>query len=37
MDDFSPLPLSPALAPGIDALGYTSMTPLQALSLPPIL
>ncbi|WP_269790916.1 ATP-dependent RNA helicase DbpA [Stenotrophomonas sp. Iso1] len=37
MNDFSSLPLSPALAPGIDALGYTSMTPVQALSLPPIL
>ncbi|WP_313399460.1 ATP-dependent RNA helicase DbpA [Stenotrophomonas sp.] len=37
MTDFSSLPLSPALAPGIDALGYTSMTPVQALSLPPIL
>ncbi len=37
MTDFSSLPLSPALAPGIDALGYTSMTPVQALSLPTIL
>jgi len=37
MTDFSTLPLSPALAPGIDALGYTSMTPVQALALPPIL
>ena len=37
MTDFSSLPLIPALAPGIDALGYTAMTPVQALSLPPIL
>ena len=37
MTDFSTLPLSPALAPGIDALGYTTMTPVQARSLPPIL
>lgn len=37
MNDFSPLALSPALAPGIDALGYTTMTPVQAQSLPAIL
>ncbi len=37
MNDFTTLALSPALAPGIDALGYTTMTPIQAQSLPPIL
>ena len=37
MIDFSTLPLSPALAAGIDALGYTSPTAVQALALPPIL
>ncbi|WP_045738172.1 ATP-dependent RNA helicase DbpA [Xanthomonas sp. MUS 060] len=37
MTDFDILSLSPALAPGIDALGYTTMTPVQAQSLPPIL
>ncbi|MCW4454021.1 ATP-dependent RNA helicase DbpA [Flavobacterium sp. MXW15] len=37
MNDFTSLALSPALAPGIDALGYTTMTPVQAQSLPPIL
>jgi ATP-independent RNA helicase DbpA len=37
MTAFSSLPLSPALAAGIDALGYSSLTPVQALSLPPIL
>ncbi|KGR59956.1 DEAD/DEAH box helicase, partial [Xanthomonas vasicola] len=37
MNEFSALPLSPALAPGIDALGYTVLTPIQAQSLPPIL
>ncbi|WP_295939249.1 ATP-dependent RNA helicase DbpA [uncultured Xanthomonas sp.] len=37
MNDFATLSLSPALAPGIDALGYTRMTPVQAQSLPPIL
>lgn len=37
MNEFSALPLSPALAPGIDALGYTVLTPVQAQSLPPIL
>ncbi len=37
MTDFSYLPLSPALAPGLDALGYTTLTPVQAQSLPLIL
>ena len=37
MNDFSSLPLSPALAAGIDALGYKTLTPIQALALPPIL
>ncbi len=37
MNEFSALPLSPALAPGIDALGYTTLTPVQAQSLPHIL
>ncbi|WP_028917024.1 ATP-dependent RNA helicase DbpA [Pseudoxanthomonas sp. J35] len=37
MTDFASLPLSPALRPGLEALGYTSATPVQAASLPPIL
>jgi len=37
MTDFASLPLSPALLPGLDALGYTAATPIQAQSLPPIL
>jgi len=37
MTEFASLPLSPALAAGIDALGYTTLTPVQALALPPIL
>ena len=37
MTDFSFLSLSPDLAPGLDALGYTALTPIQAQSLPPIL
>jgi len=37
MTDFSTLPLSPALQPGLDALGYTTLTPVQAQSLPAIL
>lgn len=37
MTDFSTLPLSPALTPGIDALGYIRLTPIQAQSLPHIL
>ena len=35
--DFAALPLSPALRAGIDALGYTAMTPVQAQALPIIL
>ena len=34
---FNELSLSPALAQGLDALGYTQMTPVQAQSLPAIL
>lgn len=34
---FSSLALKPALLESIDALGFTSMTPIQAESLPPIL
>ncbi len=34
---FSMLPLSPSLLPGLDALGYAAMTPIQAQSLPAIL
>lgn len=37
MSEFSSLPLKPALLPGIDAMGYTSLTPVQAQSLPAIL
>ena len=37
MTDFASLPLSPALRPGLDALGYTTATPIQAQALPPIL
>ncbi|MEE7559978.1 DEAD/DEAH box helicase, partial [Xanthomonas sp. Kuri4-2] len=37
MTEFATLPLSPSLLPGIDALGYTTLTPVQAQSLPPIL
>ena len=37
MNEFASLPLSPALAAGIDALGYTTLTPIQALALPPSL
>ena len=37
MDDFSSLPLSPALRQGVDALGYTTPTPVQAASLPHVL
>ena len=37
MNDFSSLALAPALLQGIDALGYTQMTPIQAQSLPAIL
>jgi len=34
---FSSLPLAPALRPGLDALGYTALTPIQAQALPAIL
>ncbi len=34
---FASLPLSPALLPGLDALGYSSMTPVQAQALPALL
>jgi ATP-independent RNA helicase DbpA len=34
---FGILPLIPALLPGLDALGYTTMTPIQAQALPAIL
>jgi ATP-independent RNA helicase DbpA len=34
---FSTLPLSPALQPGLEALGYTVMTPIQAQALPAML
>ncbi len=34
MHDFSSLPLSPALRQSLDTLGYTTMTPVQALALP---
>jgi len=37
MSEFSSLPLKPALLPGIDAMGYTSLTHVQAQSLPAIL
>lgn len=37
MTAFTSLPVSPALTAGIDALGYTRLTPIQALALPPIL
>ena len=37
MSDFTSLPLNAALAPGLDALGYTTMTPVQAHALPVIL
>ena len=34
---FATLPLSPMLQPGLEALGYTAMTPIQAQALPAIL
>src|SRR5690606_21386666 len=34
---FASLPLPPALLQGVDALGFTSMTPVQAQALPSIL
>jgi ATP-dependent RNA helicase DbpA len=37
MNAFSSLPLDPALLSAVAALDYTEMTPIQALSLPPIL
>ena len=37
MNEFSTLPLSPALQPGLEALGYTTLTAIQARSLPAIL
>ncbi|MBA2238372.1 MAG: DEAD/DEAH box helicase, partial [Lysobacter sp.] len=36
-DDFASLPLSPPLLQGIEALGYTMMTPIQRQALPAIL
>ncbi len=37
MNDFSTLALSPGLKQGVEACGYTQMTPIQAESLPAIL
>jgi len=37
MNEFSTLTLDPALAPGLEAAGYTQMTPIQAQTLPDIL
>jgi ATP-independent RNA helicase DbpA len=37
MTDFNTLPLKPALLASIETLGYTTMTPVQAQSLPPML
>ena len=34
---FSSLPLTPAMLENLNSLGYTSMTPVQAQSLPPML
>src|SRR3546814_11882246 len=34
---FSDLPLSPALTPGLEALGYAELTPIQAQALPAVL
>jgi len=36
-ETFAALPLLPSLLPGLDALGYTTMTPIQAHALPAIL
>ncbi|HEU4812988.1 MAG TPA: DEAD/DEAH box helicase, partial [Xanthomonadaceae bacterium] len=36
-DSFAGLPLAPSLLPGLDALGYTAMTEVQAQALPAIL
>ncbi|MCH8551252.1 MAG: ATP-dependent RNA helicase DbpA [Natronospirillum sp.] len=35
--DFTQLPLKPELLQNLDSLGYHQMTPIQALSLPPVL
>ncbi|WP_243042117.1 ATP-dependent RNA helicase DbpA [Dyella sedimenti] len=37
MTDFRTLPLKPTLLASVATLGYTEMTPVQALSLPPVL
>lgn len=37
MNEFSKLPLSPAMITNLDSLGYTTMTPVQAQSIPVIL
>ena len=37
MTSFTTLPLKPALLASVEALGYTTMTPVQAQSLPPML
>ena len=37
MQTFAALPLNPALRPGLDALGYTDLTPVQQQALPAIL
>ena len=37
MTDFTSLPLKPALLASVETLGYTTMTPVQAQSLPPML
>ena len=37
MTTFSTLPLKPALLASVDTLGYATMTPVQAQSLPPML
>src|SRR3546814_16380480 len=34
---FPDLPLSPALTPGLEALGYAELTPIQAQALPAVL
>src|SRR5690606_14862429 len=37
MTSFASLPLKPALLSSVETLGYTTMTPVQAQSLPPML
>jgi ATP-independent RNA helicase DbpA len=37
MNDFAKLPLSPAMITNLDAMGYTTMTPVQAESIPHVL